>query len=102
MLSVEGDFFALLRALRQALLAALHSLSNQTVLTVRFPGLLFGIVFDAIVISFSLKNKIGSATELMESNVISWRQTSRNETLGCKIKRILPGVFKSIPFHHLR
>jgi len=44
MLSVEGDFFALLRALRQALLTALHSLLNQTVLTVRFPGLLFGMV----------------------------------------------------------
>jgi len=43
-----------LRALRRALTAALHSLLNQTVLTVRFPGLLFGIVFDAIVISFSL------------------------------------------------
>jgi len=31
-----------LRALRRALTAALHSLSNQTELTVHFPGLLLG------------------------------------------------------------
>ena len=68
MLSVEGDFFALLRALRQALLAALHSLLNQTVLTVCFPGLPFGKVCDAIAMSFSLKDKIGSVTEDMEED----------------------------------
>ena len=72
---MEGDFFALLRALRRALTAAVHSPSNQTVLTLCFPGLLFGIVFDATVMSLSLENKIGSATEVMESILISWSQS---------------------------
>ena len=51
----EGDFFVLLRTLWRALTAALQSLLNQTVLTVSLPGLLFVMVFDAIVMSFSLK-----------------------------------------------
>ena len=58
MFSAVGEISARFCAFLLRQIASLQSLLHQTVLTVRFRGLLFGMVFSAIAISFSVNDSI--------------------------------------------
>jgi len=58
MLSAVGEISARFCAFLLRRIASLHSLLHQTVLTMRLRGLLFGMVFSAITISFSVNESI--------------------------------------------
>jgi len=58
MFSAVGEISARFCAFLLRRIASLQSLLHQTVLTVRLHGLIFGMVFSAIAISFSVKKPI--------------------------------------------